>query len=176
MGKKDGSVLKILLISPKYEDTFWNLKKVLRILGKRAAYPPLGLLTVAGLLPENWERKLIDLNCEKLSDKNIEWADFVFISAIVGQKSSTKQVIDTVHKAGKSIIAGGPLFTTGWEEFIDIADHIFIGEAEETFQDFINDAENGSLKKIYESKNFCFLQIKIPHFCKIFPQAPVGNF
>ncbi|MDD3520430.1 MAG: B12-binding domain-containing radical SAM protein [Actinomycetota bacterium] len=146
--------MKILLISPEYEDTFWNLKKVLRILGKRAAYPPLGLLTVAGLLPEEWDRKVVDLNCEKLTNEAIKWADFVFISAIVGQKNSTKQIIETIHKIGKPIVAGGPLFTTGWEEFSGKVEHIFIGEAENTFQEFINDVKNNSLKEFYESKSF----------------------
>ena len=106
------------------------------------------------MLPEKWERKLIDLNCNQLSNKAIEWADLVFISAIVGQKNSTKQIIKAVHKIGKPIVAGGPLFTTGWEEFADTVDHVFIGEVEDTFKEFIDDVENNSLKHFYKSKDF----------------------
>jgi len=60
--------MKLLLIYPEYEDTFWNVKKVLRLLGKKAAYPPLGLLTVAAMLPNHWEKKLVDMNCEILKE------------------------------------------------------------------------------------------------------------
>lgn len=146
--------MKILLISPEYEDTFWNLKKVLKILGKRAAYPPLGLLTVGAMLPDDWEKKLVDLNCEKLNEDNIRWADYIFISAIVGQKNSTKKVIDIAKKIGKPVVGGGPLFTTGWEEFAETVEHIFIGEAEETLKVFIDDLKNNKLKKIYASKEY----------------------
>ena len=90
--------MKILLVYPEYEDTFWNFKKVLRIIGKKSAYPPLGLLTVASMIPKDWERKLVDLNCEKLKDEHIRWADYVFISAILGQKESAKKIINAVKK------------------------------------------------------------------------------
>ena len=83
--------MKILMIYPEYENTFWNVKKVLRLLGKRTAYPPLGLLTVAAMLPEKWEKKVVDMNCQTLEDKHIEWADHILISSIVGQKQSTKK-------------------------------------------------------------------------------------
>jgi len=85
--------MKILLLYSQHEETFWNLKKVLKILGKRAAYPPLGLLTVSAMLPKGWERKLIDLNYGNLEDDHISWADYVFISAMIGQKKSANKII-----------------------------------------------------------------------------------
>ena len=85
--------MKILLIYPEYENTFWNVKKVLRLVGKKAAYPPLGLLTVAAMLPQKWEKKLIDMNCQILKEEHIKWADYVLVSSIVGQKRSTKNEI-----------------------------------------------------------------------------------
>ena len=134
--------MKILMIYPEYENTFWNVKNVLRLLGKRAAYPPLGLLTVAAMLPEKWEKKLIDMNCQLLKDKQIEWADQILISSIVGQKQSTKKVIDRLHRMGKTVIAGGSLFTTCREEFPEI-DTIVLGESEDIISDLVKDMENG---------------------------------
>ncbi len=89
--KQKEGLMNILLIYPGYENTFWNVNKVLKLLGKRAAYPPLGLLTVAAMLPNHWEKKLIDMNCgESLKDEHIEWADYVLIGSIIGQRQSTK--------------------------------------------------------------------------------------
>jgi radical SAM superfamily enzyme YgiQ (UPF0313 family) len=145
--------MKILLIYPEYEETFWNLKKVLKILGKSVAYPPLGLLTVAAMIPEKWEKRLIDLNCSKLKEKDISWADYVFVSAMVGQKKSAKDIIDTVKKMGKPVIAGGPLFTSNWEDF-NQEDTFFLGEAEDTFPILLEDLKNNTLKKIYSNEKF----------------------
>jgi len=145
--------MKILMIYPEYENTFWNVKKVLRLLGKRAAYPPLGMLTVAAMLPEKWEKKIVDMNCQLLRDRDIEWADHILISSIVGQKQSTKKVIEKIHNMGKAVIAGGSLFTTCREEFPEI-DTIVLGESEETVPGLVKDLENGSLKKVYSMKEF----------------------
>jgi radical SAM superfamily enzyme YgiQ (UPF0313 family) len=145
--------MKILLIYPEYENTFWNVKKVLKLVGKKAAYPPLGLLTVAAMLPHNWEKKLIDMNCQTLRDEHIQWADYVMVSSIIGQKQSTKKVVNKVREMGKIIIAGGSLFTTGSEEFSNI-DTIVLGEAEEIIPVLIEDMENKDLKKIYSIEAF----------------------
>lgn len=145
--------MKILLIYPEYEDTFFNPKKLFKILGKKAAYPPLGLLTVAAMLPGEWEKKLIDLNCENLKDGHIKWADYVFISAIIGQKKSTLKIINTVEKMGKTVVIGGSLFANGWEEFSNV-DVIVLGEAEDILPVLIDDLKNGTLKKIYSSEKF----------------------
>lgn len=142
--------MKILLVYPEYEDTFFNLKKVLRIIGKKSAYPPLGLLTIAAMIPKDWEKKLVDLNCEKLRDEHIRWADYVFISSIVGQKESAKKIINIVKKMGKPVVAGGSLFTIGWEEFSNV-DTFVLGEAEDTFPVFLEDLKSGNLKHIYSS-------------------------
>lgn len=145
--------MKILLIHPEYENTFWNVKKVLKYLGKKAGYPPLGLLTVAAMLPNSWEKKLIDMNCETLKEEHIKWADYVLISSIMGQKQSTKKVVNQIHELGKTVIAGGSLFTTSWEEFSDI-DTIILGEAEEIIPVLVKDMENRNLKKIYSMEGF----------------------
>ena len=142
--------MKILLVYPQYPDTFWSFKHALKFVSKKAAFPPLGLLTVAAMLPEKWENKLVDMNVTKLADGDIKWADYVFISAMVVQKESANEVISRCNKLGTKIVAGGPLFTAGHEEF-DGVDHFVLGEAEVTLNPFLEDLENGCAQHIYAS-------------------------
>jgi radical SAM superfamily enzyme YgiQ (UPF0313 family) len=146
--------MKILLVYPQYPTTFWSFKHILKLIGKKAAFPPLGLLTVAAMLPKKWEKKLVDLNVEILKDEDILNADLVFLSAMIVQKDSTKEVINRIKSLGKKIVAGGPLFTTGWEEFTESVDHLVLGEAEDTLIKFLKDLKAGKAKKIYEVGNF----------------------
>ena len=81
--------MKILLVYPHYPETFWSFSHALRFVSKKAAFPPLGLLTIAAMLPEDWDKKLVDMNTNSLSDEDIKWADYVFISAMVVQQKST---------------------------------------------------------------------------------------
>jgi len=143
--------LKILLVYPQYPDTFWSLKHALRIISKKAAFPPLGLLTVAAMLPGEWEKRLVNMNVTILSDEDIKWADYVFISAMVVQRDSVKEVIKRCQKLGTKIVAGGPLFTTEYEEFDEI-DHLVLSEAEVTLPPFLSDLEKGCAQHIYTSK------------------------
>src|ERR1035441_4396972 len=112
--------MKILLISPKTPDTFWSFKHVLRFVSKRASFPPLGLLTVAAMLPKDWDLRLVDLNVERLKDSDLRWADFVMISAMIVQKESVRAIVARCIRHRKPVIAGGPLFTTGYEAFPEI--------------------------------------------------------
>ena len=143
----------ILLVYPKYTETFWSFKYALKIIGKKAAYPPLGLLTIAGMMPKDWDKKLIDMNVEKLKDEDIKKVDYVFISAMIIQKESAVKAIVQIKKIGKPIVAGGPLFTTGWEEFSQI-DHFVLGESEDTFPLLVNDIKKDTVKKTYINKEF----------------------
>jgi len=146
--------MKILLIYPQYPTTFWSFKHILKVIGKKAAFPPLGLLTVAAMLPKKWEKKLVDLNVEILNDEDILNADLVFLSAMIVQKDSAREVISRVKSLGKKIVAGGPLFTTGWEEFTKDVDHLVLGEAEDTLIRFLKDLKTGKAKRIYEVGEF----------------------
>lgn len=152
--------MKILLVYPKYPDTFWSLKYALKFISKKATHPPLGLLTVAAMLPKEWEKKLVDMNVTTLRDKDLECADYVFISAMSIQKASVKQVITRCQKMGIKIIAGGPLFTIGCEDFEDIGhiDHFVLNEAEITLPAFLEDLKNGCAKRIYTSKELPDMQ------------------
>lgn len=142
--------MKILLVYPKYPDTFWSFTHALKFISKKAALPPLGLLTVAAMLPGDWEKKLIDMNVDDLTDTDIKWADYVFISAMVVQRESVKEVIEQCRSLGTKTVAGGPLFTTGHDEFEDI-DHFVLGEAEIALQPFMDDLINGKPEPIYIS-------------------------
>ncbi len=159
----------ILMIYPQHTKTFWGFENVMKILGKKAAYPPLGILTISSMLPGHWSKKLVDLNTDTLSSSDIAWADFVFISAMIVQKESALKVIERVRQSGKPVVAGGPLFTTGAEDFPFI-DHLFLGEAENTLKDFIKDVNNNNLKRIYKATGFPDLaSVPVPDWSLINP-------
>jgi len=143
-------ILKILMVYPSYPDTFWSFKHALKFVSKKASFPPLGLLTVATMLPSEWEKKLVDMNVTSLTDEDIKWADYVFISAMVVQRDSVQEVVARCQRLNTRIVAGGPLFTTGYDEFDDI-DHLVLGEAEITLPLFLADLACGRAKPIYAS-------------------------
>ena len=128
--------MKILFVYPKYPDTFWSFKHALKFTSKKAAHPPLGLMTVAAMLPEEWEKKLVDLNVRPLKNNEILWADYVFISAMVVQRDSSRETIARCHALGRKVVAGGPLFTSEYDEF-DEVDHLVLDEAESTLAPFL---------------------------------------
>lgn len=157
-------MIKILLVYPQSPKTFWSFSYALKFISKKSTFPPLGLLTISAMLPETWEQKLIDMNITQLSDKDILWADYVFISAMVIQKNSTINVINRCIALGKKTVAGGPLFTCDPDSFTDI-DHLLLGEGELTIPDFISDLQNNCAKHIYKSTEWADLsQTPIPQW------------
>jgi radical SAM superfamily enzyme YgiQ (UPF0313 family) len=140
--------VKALLIYPEFPDTFWSFRYALKFINRKASSPPLGLLTIAAMLPETWEKRLIDMNVEGLDDNALRWADLVFLSAMAVQKESVKEVIARCKAAGVRIVAGGPLFTTEYEAF-DTVDHLVLNEAEITLPRFLEDFKNGVAGHLY---------------------------
>jgi radical SAM superfamily enzyme YgiQ (UPF0313 family) len=142
--------MNILLVYPEYPDTFWSFSYALKFTSKKAAYPPLGLLTVAAMLPPEWDKRLVDMNVLNLRDKDLLWADYVFLSAMSAQKESVKAVLARCKGLGIKVVAGGPLFTNDYEEFGDV-DHLVLNEAEITLQPFLNDLKEGRPRRLYVS-------------------------
>jgi radical SAM superfamily enzyme YgiQ (UPF0313 family) len=145
--------MNILLVYPEVPDTFWSYKHALKFIKKKATSQPLGLLTIASLLPKEWNKILVDTNVKTLSQNDLNWADMVFISAMSVQKDSAMKIIKQCNKAGKTIVAGGPLFTAEYELF-DSVEHFVLNEAEITLLEFLKDLKKGSPKKIYTTKEF----------------------
>jgi radical SAM superfamily enzyme YgiQ (UPF0313 family) len=143
--------MKILHVYPSYPDTFWSFKYALRFISKRAAFPPLGLLTVAALLPKDWDQRLVDLNTATLRDKDILWADYVFISAMSVQRDSVLNVLERCKALGRKVVAGGPLFTSSHDEFEGV-DHFILNEAEITLPPFLNDLSTGKAQNFYSTE------------------------
>ena len=142
--------MNILLVYPRSPDTFWSFRHVLKFVSKKAAFPPLGLLTIAAMLPRAWNLRLADLNVAPLSDAALGWADYVFLSGMIVHKDSAHDVAARCAALGKPVLAGGPLFTTGHQDFPEIP-HFVLGEAEELIDEVVRDLERGSLRPAYRS-------------------------
>jgi radical SAM superfamily enzyme YgiQ (UPF0313 family) len=145
--------MNALLIYPAFPDTFWSFKHALKFIRKKAAYPPLGLLTVGSILPAKWSKRLVDLNVGNLTQKDLEWADCAFISAMALQRESFLQIITLCKKFGVKVVAGGPLFNNDYSRFEEV-DHTVLNEAELTLPFFLADFENNYAKRVYETSEF----------------------
>ncbi|HKX82586.1 MAG TPA: B12-binding domain-containing radical SAM protein, partial [Pyrinomonadaceae bacterium] len=156
--------MKVLLVYPEFPDTYWSFRHALKFEGKQAAFPPLGLLTVSSMLPRTWERRLVDMNVEALWPEDIAWADIVMISAMIVQNESLEKVVKLCRDQGKKVVVGGPYVSTSSKRMPD-ADHIFIGEAETTLPEFLNDLELGIARRIYKADQRPSLeQTPVPDF------------
>ncbi len=145
--------MKTLLIYPSFPDTFWSFRHSLKFIHKKSAFPPLGLLTVGSMLPEEWDMRVVDLNVTKLTEKDLAWADYAYISAMVVQRKSARHTITRCKKAGVKVVAGGPLFTAEYELF-DEVDHFVLNEAELTLPSFLADFRRGCAQRIYKTHEF----------------------
>ena len=139
-----------LLIYPEYPDSFWSFKHVMKFLSRKAAFPPLSLMTLGAMLPKEWNIKLVDVNVSLLTDEAIGWADIVFIGGMIVQADSAAEIIHRCKEQSKVVVAGGPLFTTGFEDFPEV-DHFVLGEAEITLPLFLQDLEAGNPQHLYQS-------------------------
>ncbi|MGE5341002.1 MAG: B12-binding domain-containing radical SAM protein [Candidatus Omnitrophota bacterium] len=149
----------VLLIYPEYPDTFWSFKHALKFVSKKAAFPPLGLLTVAAMLPKHWKKTLIDLNVRPLTDADLNGVDLAFISAMAVQRDSTLDVIRRCKEKKIKMVAGGPLFTTQINESemdpaFDAVDYLILGEVEGVLPTFLKDLETNRAKKIYKKQEW----------------------
>lgn len=150
--------MNVLMVYPEFPDTFWSFKHALSFINKKINNPPLGLLTISPLLPNEWKKRLVDMNLKKLTHADIEWADLVFISAMDVQREACELVIREVKLHHKKIIAGGPLFTAEYEKFPQV-DHFVLNEAEITLPLFLADFETSQgPTRIYQTEEFADIQ------------------
>jgi len=145
--------MRILLVAPRTPDTFWSFRHAMPFLSKKASYPPLGLLTVAAMLPPDWELRLIDMNVTNLLDEHIRWADYVMLSAMIVHRDCAREVAKRCAALKRPLIGGGPLFTTGHEMFPEIP-HFVLGEAEDLMPQLVEDMKAGIVQKTYKATNW----------------------
>ena len=140
----------VLLVYPEFPASYLGYNFALDFVGKKAAMPPLGLLTVAGIFPEEYPLKVVDMNVRSLTDADLEWADLVFTSTMIVQRDSLQELVGRCNHAQVPVIAGGP-HPTSFHEDIKGVDHFVLDEVEDTLLDFLRDLEQGTAKKIYRA-------------------------
>lgn len=145
--------MKVLLVYPETPTTFWSFRNALKFVSKKSSEPPLGLLTVAAMLPPAWDLRLVDMNVTPLRDEDIRRADMIFLSGMTVHFDSMKEVIARAKAAGVKVVAGGPLCTSIPEEFEEV-DHLILNEAEITLPPFLADLQAGTPRRVYRTDRF----------------------
>ena len=142
--------MNALLIYPEFPETYWSFKHALKFVGKRAAQPPLGLMTVAALLPGAWKKRLVDTNVERLRDRDLAWADVVLLSGMHIQRESLMAIVERCRVRGLRTVVGGPIASSVPAAELK-ADHVVIGEAESLIADLARELEEGTARPVYQA-------------------------
>ena len=129
--------MRVLLVYPRFPMTYWGFQHSMSLAGKGASLPPLGLVSLAALLPRDWDLRLVDLNIEELSDEDIQWSEAVFVGGMRIQGPSIHEVLARARKLGRRTVVGGPAPTTSPHEYED-ADVLFQGEAEGRIESLVH--------------------------------------
>jgi radical SAM superfamily enzyme YgiQ (UPF0313 family) len=141
--------MRVLLVSPAYPSTFWSLEHTLPLVKRRWLLPPLGLLTVAALLPEDWECRLVDLAIgDALRDEDLRAADVVMLSGMLVQRASLHEVLSRCRRLGVRTVVGGP-YATAMPHALSDADHLVIGEGEKVVPELAADLAAGRARRVY---------------------------
>jgi len=144
----DSQTRNALFVYPQFPPSYWGLQYALELLDKGSAMPPLGLLTVAGMFPDSYRLRLVDMNVTELTDDDLDWADLVLTSTMVVQRRSLQDVIARCNRRGTPVVVGGPHPTSYFDE-IHGADHYVLEEVEESFPRFLADWEAGCAEPVY---------------------------
>ncbi|HEX4039093.1 MAG TPA: B12-binding domain-containing radical SAM protein [Acidobacteriaceae bacterium] len=142
--------MNALLVYPRFPDTYWSFRYALSFQGKRAAQPPLGLMTVAALLPASWNKRLVDTNVERLKDSDLAWADIVLLSGMHVQQEFLLSIVRRCSARGLRTVVGGPITSSLSAAELE-ADHVVIGEAEDIVVDLARDLEAGTARPVYQA-------------------------
>jgi radical SAM superfamily enzyme YgiQ (UPF0313 family) len=162
--------MNTLLAYPDWPDTYWSFRHALPFQGKRSAYPPLGLLTIAALLPAHWAKRLVDMNVRALTDSDLAWADIVLVSGMLVQKESLLALLARCRARGLRTVVGGPI-ASSFAELQRYADHVVVGEAEELIASLAEDLEQGTAKPQYKASKMPPLDLSpVPDLSLIKPR------
>ncbi|HEY9611849.1 B12-binding domain-containing radical SAM protein [Allocoleopsis sp.] len=144
--------MKVLLLYPLFPKSFWSFEKTLALLGRKAMLPPLGLVTVAAILPQTWEFKLVDRNVRQVTEAEWDWADLVILSAMIVQKEDFLRQIQEAKRRGKAVAVGGPYPTALPDEAKSSgADYLILDEGEITLPLFVEAIERGETEGVFRS-------------------------
>jgi radical SAM superfamily enzyme YgiQ (UPF0313 family) len=144
-----GKRIKVLLVWPRFPASFWSFSRMMDLLPQAVLHPPLGLITVAALCPEEWALRLIDRNLEELLDSDIQWADLVMVSGMRVQHDDMREVLRRMRGLGKRTMVGGPYASSEPKAFLPLADHVVAGEPDEVFDAIAADLESGCARRLY---------------------------
>ena len=145
---------KVLMIYPRFAaDTFWNFAKTCEIFGAKYPAPPLGLITVAALLPSSWSIRLVNRNTEELTDGDLDWADLVVTGGMLPQQIDTLDIIDLCRARGKPVAVGGPAVSSS-PHIYRTANFRVVGEAEDIIGKFVEAWEGGAQEGLFEAEKF----------------------
>jgi radical SAM superfamily enzyme YgiQ (UPF0313 family) len=148
------SVCRVLMVYPAFfGETFWNYSEVCKLVGARYTAAPLGLITVAAMLPQSWDVRLINRNTEDLSEADVAWADMIMTGGMLLQQADTLEIVRLAHEHGKHAVVGGPDVTSSPHLYVD-ADFLVLGEAEGVIHDFIAAWERGERSGTFQAEKF----------------------
>jgi radical SAM superfamily enzyme YgiQ (UPF0313 family) len=153
---------KVLLVYPRFAaDTFWNFAETCALFGAKYPAAPLGLITVAAMLPPSWMVRLVDRNAEELTTEDLAWADLVMTGGMLPQQRDTLEVVDLCHALGKPVAIGGPAVTST-PHIYEKADFRVLGEAEGVIDAFIAAWDSGAREGVFEIEKFTVDVTKSP--------------
>lgn len=144
--------MRVLLIYPLFPKSFWSFEKILELINRKVMLPPLGLVTVAAILPQEWEYKLVDRNIRTVTEAEWEWADLVILSAMIVQKEDLHEQIREAKRRHKLVACGGPYPTALPQEQLDSGvDFLILDEGEITLPMFVDAVKSGETKGIFRA-------------------------
>ena len=156
--------MRVLLLYPLFPKSFWSFEKTLALVDCKALLPPLGLITVAAILPQEWEFKLVDHNVREITESDWDWAELVVISGMIVQKEDMLASISAAKQRGKLVAVGGPYATTSPQE-VEAADFLILDEGEITLPMFIAAIERGDRSGVFRgTEKPAVTQTPIPRY------------
>ena len=158
----DAQACNVLMVYPRFEaETFWSFKHTAEVVGAKHTAPPLGLITVAALLPRSWSVRLVDHNTGQLTDEDLDWADLVFTGGMLPQGGDALDIVDLCRARGKPVAVGGPCITSS-PDYCPAANFRILGEAEGVIDQFVEAWEAGAREGVFEAEKFTVDVTKTP--------------